>query len=71
MVAITALNGALPTSLLTSIGSGFTLRHDAAASYLRALADGCPTGITTAYRTGAEQQHLLNLYGYPHAEYPG
>jgi len=71
MVAITVLNGALPTSVLTSIGSGFTLRHDAAASYLRARADGAPAGITTAYRTKVEQKRLLNLYGYPRAEYPG
>src|SRR5665647_1428872 len=71
MVAITSLNGALPTSALTSIGAGFTLRHDAAASYLRARADGSPAGITTAYRTKTEQKHLLDLYGYPRAEYPG
>ena len=71
MVAITALNGALPSSMLTSIGSGFTLRHDAAASYARARAAGAPAGITTAYRTKAQQKALLALYGYPRAEYPG
>ena len=71
MVAITALNGALPASMLTAIGSGFTLRPDAAASYLRARAAGAPVGITTAYRTKAEQKRLLDLYGYPRAEYPG
>lgn len=71
MVAITALNGALPTSMLTVVAGSFALRHDAAASYLRARAAGMPAGITTAYRTKAEQQTLLALYGYPRAEYPG
>ena len=71
MVTITALNGALPASMLTDIGGGFALRPDAAASYLRARASGAPSGITTAYRTKAEQKRLLDLYGYPRAEYPG
>lgn len=71
MVAITALNGALPLSLLSPVGRGFLLRPDAAASYVRCQAAGCPAGITTAYRTRAEQQALLDRYGYPHAEYPG
>ena len=71
MVAITALNGALPSSVLTTIGAGLALRHDAAASYARARAAGAPAGITTAYRTKAQQKALLDLYGYPRAEYPG
>ena len=71
MVAITALNGALPASLLTTVAGVFRLRHDAAASYARARAAGAPSGITTAYRTKAQQKVLLDLYGYPRAEYPG
>ena len=71
MVTISALNGALPASMLAGIGGGFTLRPDAAASYLRARAAGAPAGVTTAYRTKAQQKVLLDLYGYPRAEYPG
>lgn len=71
MVAITVLNGALPSSSLSVVAGAFRLRHDAAASYARARAAGAPAGITTAYRTKAEQKVLLDLYGYPRAEYPG
>ena len=38
------------------------LADDAAASYLRMLAAGCPAGITSAGRTRAEQQRLRDLY---------
>lgn len=55
MVAITALNGRLPASALTSVSPGRLLRLDAAASYLRARAAGCPAGITDAYRDYATQ----------------
>lgn len=71
MVAITALNGALPDAALSVAAGKYRLRHDAAASYARCRAAGAPAGITTAYRTRAEQAALLALYGYPRAEYPG
>lgn len=67
VVAITSLNGRLPTSALSPISLGFSLRRDAAASYLRARTAGAPAGITTAYRTLAEQDALYKRLGYPTA----
>lgn len=70
---ITAMNGRIPLQLLTVIDSkGHLLTPPAAASIARARAAGFPTGpVTSAYRDRAEQQRMLDLYGYPHAEYPG
>lgn len=47
---------------LTSIGSGHRLAADAAASYQRTRAAGCPAGITSAYRDPAEQAELRRRY---------
>lgn len=71
MRTITALNGQMPPTLLTYVQGVFRLRTDAAASYLRMRAAGCPAGITTAYRTRAQQSFLYDLYGYPRAQAPG
>lgn len=70
---ITSLNGRIPTSLLAPIGGGFVLRKDAAASYLRARAAGCPAGVNSAYRTYFEQAKLRAKYeaGGTLAERPG
>jgi hypothetical protein len=62
MVTLTILNGQLPASMLTELGGGEALRHDAAASYRRARAAGMPAGITSSYRTRAQQQPLYARY---------
>ena len=48
--------------LATIPGTTFQLRDDAQASYDRCIAAGCPTGITSAYRTVAEQLTLVAKY---------
>ncbi len=47
------------------IGGGFWLAEDAAASYLRMRAAGCPAGITDAGRTMARQAALYAHQGQP------
>lgn len=47
---------------VVSIGSGHKLRADAAASYQRMRAAGMPAGVTSSYRTPAEQQALRDAW---------
>ncbi len=61
MVAITALNGRLPASLLSPIGGGERLRYDAADSYRRCLAAGMPPGgVREGYRDYATQERYYD-----------
>ena len=47
---------------LVTIAPGHQLDAAAAASYARMRAAGCPAGITSSYRSSAEQQHLRDLW---------
>lgn len=49
-------------ALVTVDRAGHQLAAPAAASYLRMLADGCPGGITSAYRSPAEQAAMRAEY---------
>lgn len=61
---LTATNGAMPAAMLATIDTnGHRLRLDAAASWARMLAAGCPTGpVTSAYRSLEEQRVQYALY---------
>lgn len=60
MVALTALNGKIPSSLLVLIERGQGLRTDAAASWHRMEADGMPRGcLRSGYRDLAKQAALV------------
>ena len=50
---------------LVSIGGGHTLAPDAAASYLRMVADGCPRGITSSTRSWETQDRWWRNQGRP------
>lgn len=47
---------------LVPVAPGHALDAPAAAAYKRALAAGCPPGITSSYRTPARQQQLRTAY---------
>ncbi len=47
---------------LVDIGGGHRLAPAPAASWLRAVAAGCPATITSSYRDPVEQQRLRTLY---------
>lgn len=74
---LTANNGRLDRATLVAVGvlvdgHPALFRPDAAASLHRAIANGCPLeDVTSAYRDLAEQQDMIDEYGYPHAEWPG
>lgn len=46
------------TPTLVTVAPGQQLEPGAAASYLRARQDGCPAGITSSWRSSAEQARL-------------
>ncbi len=48
--------------VLVAIGGGHSLAPAPAASWLRAVAAGCPVAITSSYRDPVEQQRLRTLY---------
>ena len=58
------MTGIDPTQRTFQVDSaGHTLRGDAAASYLRAIADGLPTGgVDVFQRTWEEQQAVYDAY---------
>jgi hypothetical protein len=62
MTSLTILNGRMPDRLLVTVDVGDQLRTDAAASYQRARDAGMPAGITSAYRTEAQQAPLYARY---------